>query len=68
MLQSPLDTCYNDHFVRVTAEAIHLATMLASHGYIFPIDDHILAVKNDSTYYRFQVLNSGVCTYIMCSS
>ncbi|KAK2184347.1 hypothetical protein NP493_269g00000 [Ridgeia piscesae] len=27
---------------------------MASYGYFFPIDDHILTVKNDNTYYRFQ--------------
>ena len=37
------------------AEALHLAHLLAAHGYIFPIDEHILTVKNDSAYYRFQV-------------
>ena len=37
------------------AEALHLAHLMASHGYFFPIDDHILTVKNDNTYYRFQV-------------
>ncbi|XP_021963970.1 regulator of G-protein signaling 7 [Folsomia candida] len=35
-------------------EALHLAHLLAAHGYIFPIEDHILSVKNDSTFYRFQ--------------
>ncbi|XP_059621105.1 regulator of G-protein signaling 7 [Phlebotomus argentipes] len=35
-------------------EALHLAHLLASHGYLFPIDDHILTVKNDGTFYRFQ--------------
>ncbi|XP_063705888.1 regulator of G-protein signaling 7 [Culicoides brevitarsis] len=35
-------------------EALHLANLLASHGYLFPIDDHLLAVKNDGTFYRFQ--------------
>ncbi|XP_041983835.1 regulator of G-protein signaling 7 [Aricia agestis] len=37
-----------------TWEALHLAHLLAAHGYLFPIDDHCLTVKNDSTYYRFQ--------------
>ncbi|KAG5670072.1 hypothetical protein PVAND_000358 [Polypedilum vanderplanki] len=37
-----------------TAEALHLAHLLASHGYLFPIDDHYLTVKNDNTFYRFQ--------------
>lgn len=35
-------------------EAPHLAHLLAAHGYLFPIDDHCLTVKNDNTYYRFQ--------------
>ncbi|KAI6195747.1 hypothetical protein M3Y94_01024000 [Aphelenchoides besseyi] len=35
-------------------DALHLAHMLASHGYIFQIDDHVLTVKNDGTFYRFQ--------------
>jgi len=35
-------------------EALHLANLLAAHGYVFPIDEHHLNVKNDYTYYRFQ--------------
>lgn len=35
-------------------EALHLAHLMSAHGYFFPIDDHVLAVKNDNTYYRFQ--------------
>lgn len=35
-------------------EALHLANLMASHGYFFPIDDHVLSVKADSTFYRFQ--------------
>jgi regulator of G-protein signaling len=35
-------------------DALHLAHLLASNGYVFQIDDHILTVKNDGTYYRFQ--------------
>lgn len=35
-------------------EALHLAHLLSAHGYIFPIDDHVLTVKNDLTYHRFQ--------------
>ena len=35
-------------------EALHLANLISAHGYLFPIDDHMLVVKNDSTYYRFQ--------------
>ena len=36
------------------AEALTLANRMAACGYFFPIDDHVLAVKNDHTYYRFQ--------------
>ncbi|XP_018899894.1 regulator of G-protein signaling 7 isoform X2 [Bemisia tabaci] len=36
------------------AEALHLAHLMAIHGYLFPIDDHMLTVKNDNTFYRFQ--------------
>lgn len=36
------------------AEALHLAHLMAAHGYFFPIDDHMLTVKNDNTFYRFQ--------------
>ena len=39
----------------VIAEALHLASLMCATGYIFPIDDHILVVKNDGAYYRFQV-------------
>lgn len=36
-------------------EAVHLASRIASMGYIFCIDDHVLTVKNDShSHYRFQ--------------
>jgi len=36
------------------AEALHLANFISSHGYILPIEDHVLTVKNDGTFYRFQ--------------
>ena len=39
-------------------EALCLANRMASFGYFFPVDDHVLTVKNDSTYYRFQVRNA----------
>ncbi|XP_013138018.1 PREDICTED: regulator of G-protein signaling 7-like [Papilio polytes] len=43
------------HFrLEESGEAQHLAHLLAAHGYMFPIDDHYLTVKNDNTYYRFQ--------------
>jgi len=41
--------------VHVSAEALHLSNLMCATGYIFPIDDHILVVKNDGAYYRFQV-------------
>ena len=41
--------------VEDTVEALHFAHLIASHGYMFPIDDHILTVKNDGTFFRFQV-------------
>ena len=37
------------------AEALHLAHLMAAHGYFFPVEDHVLTVKNDGTLYRFQV-------------
>lgn len=40
---------------KCTAEALHLAHLMAAHGYFFPVEDHILTVKNDGTLYRFQV-------------
>ncbi|XP_055323350.1 regulator of G-protein signaling 7 isoform X1 [Sitodiplosis mosellana] len=40
--------------VEDVTDAIHLAHLLSSHGYLFPIDDHQLTVKNDGTFYRFQ--------------
>ncbi|KAF5289565.1 hypothetical protein FQA39_LY15012 [Lamprigera yunnana] len=36
------------------ADALHLAHLMAAHGYFFPIDDHVLTLKNDNTFYRFQ--------------
>lgn len=45
----------NNNFYDFTAEALHLAHLMAAHGYFFPIDDHVLTVKNDNTFYRFQV-------------
>jgi hypothetical protein len=41
--------------VEDACESLHLAHLFASNGYIFPIDDHILTVKNDGTFFRFQV-------------
>lgn len=37
------------------AEAIHIGSLIAAQGYIFPISDHVLTLKDDGTLYRFQV-------------
>ncbi|OBS79267.1 hypothetical protein A6R68_18349 [Neotoma lepida] len=39
-------------------EAIHLGSLIAAQGYIFPISDHVLTMKDDGTFYRFQRLAS----------
>ncbi|XP_041123236.1 regulator of G-protein signaling 6 isoform X2 [Polyodon spathula] len=36
------------------AEAIHLGSLVAAQGYLFPISDHVLTLKDDGTFYRFQ--------------
>ncbi|XP_071501455.1 regulator of G-protein signaling 7-like [Diadema antillarum] len=36
------------------ANSIHLGSLLAAHGYFFPITDHVLLLKDDNTFYRFQ--------------
>jgi len=46
----------------ILVEALYFANLLSSHGYLFPIDDHFLNVKNDGSYYRFQV--SHLCHLI----
>uniref|UniRef100_A0A674BC35 Regulator of G protein signaling 7 n=1 Tax=Salmo trutta TaxID=8032 RepID=A0A674BC35_SALTR len=33
-------------------EALHLGTLMAAHGYFFPISDHVLTLKDDGTFYR----------------
>ncbi|XP_078089573.1 regulator of G-protein signaling 6 isoform X4 [Mustelus asterias] len=35
-------------------EAIHLGSLIAAQGYLFPISDHVLMLKDDGTFYRFQ--------------
>ncbi|KAK6307206.1 hypothetical protein J4Q44_G00223540 [Coregonus suidteri] len=37
-----------------SAEAIHLGSQIAALGYLFPISDHVLTLKDDGTLYRFQ--------------
>ncbi|CAM9980384.1 unnamed protein product [Lampetra planeri] len=36
------------------AEALHLGSLIAAHGYFFPISEHVLTLKDDGTFYRFQ--------------
>uniref|UniRef100_A0A8C7I712 Regulator of G protein signaling 6 n=1 Tax=Oncorhynchus kisutch TaxID=8019 RepID=A0A8C7I712_ONCKI len=36
------------------AEAIHIGSLIAAQGYLFPISDHVLSLKDDGTFYRFQ--------------
>ncbi|XP_056096719.1 regulator of G-protein signaling 6-like [Rhinichthys klamathensis goyatoka] len=43
-------------------EAIHIGSLIAAQGYIFPISDHVLTLKDDGTFYRFQVSLSTVST------
>ncbi|KAF4800668.1 Regulator of G-protein signaling 7 [Turdus rufiventris] len=40
--------------IYVSVEALHLGTLMAAHGYFFPISDHVLTLKDDGTFYRFQ--------------
>lgn len=35
-------------------EAINLGSLIAAYGYFFPIDDHVIILKCDGTFYRFQ--------------
>ncbi|XP_061668189.1 regulator of G-protein signaling 6-like isoform X1 [Syngnathoides biaculeatus] len=36
------------------AEAMHVGSLIAAQGYFFPISDHVLSLKDDGTFYRFQ--------------
>lgn len=40
--------------IEEVTEALHFGHLLSSHGYLFPIDDHALTVRNDGTFYRCQ--------------
>ncbi|XP_041929015.1 regulator of G-protein signaling 6-like isoform X1 [Alosa sapidissima] len=40
--------------IEETAEAVHLGSLIAAHGYFFPISDHVLTLKDDGTFFRFQ--------------
>ena len=50
----PFQWLLNNTDLSDSAEALNLANRMCGAGYFFPIDDHVLSVKNDSTYYRFQ--------------
>lgn len=41
--------------VPLAAEAMHVGSLIAAQGYFFPISDHVLSLKDDGTFYRFQV-------------
>ena len=44
-----------EHHMNIDVEeAIHLGSLIAAHGYFFPIDDHVITLKNDNSFYRFQ--------------
>ncbi|VDL81953.1 unnamed protein product [Nippostrongylus brasiliensis] len=36
------------------AEAVHLATLLLQHGYLFPVIEPAMTVRDDGTLYRLQ--------------
>ncbi|CAB1339819.1 unnamed protein product [Coregonus sp. 'balchen'] len=36
------------------AEAMHIGSLIAAQGYLFPISDHVLSLKDDGSFYRFQ--------------
>ena len=54
------------------AEAIHVANMLARHGFFFSVEGLGIPVRDDGTLYRFQVndqLATMICTdYWKCTS
>ena len=47
-----------------TAEAMHIGSLIAAQGYFFPISDHVLSLKDDGTFYRFQVSGSYILYHI----
>ncbi|KAB0342294.1 hypothetical protein FD754_019220, partial [Muntiacus muntjak] len=48
--EDPLEEGMATHSI----EAIHLGSLIAAQGYVFPISDHVLTMKDDGTFYRFQ--------------
>jgi len=35
-------------------EAVHLGTLIACHGYFYAIDEHVITLKDDNSFNRFQ--------------
>ncbi|XP_035388606.1 regulator of G-protein signaling 7a isoform X2 [Electrophorus electricus] len=55
VVQEPRTTCGElQKDLESAVEALHLGTLMAAHGYFFPISDHVLVLKDDGTFYRFQ--------------
>ncbi|KAL0602077.1 Regulator of G-protein signaling 6 [Plecturocebus cupreus] len=54
LLTSNNSSASASHSAGMTVEAIHLGSLIAAQGYIFPISDHVLTMKDDGTFYRFQ--------------
>lgn len=41
---------------------MHIGSLIAAQGYFFPISDHVLSLKDDGTFYRFQVSGNAMFT------
>ena len=50
------------HTHTLSAEAIHLATMLSKHGFFFCVEGLETPMRDDGTLYRFQVRMSCLLT------
>uniref|UniRef100_A0A8C7KFB7 Regulator of G protein signaling 7 n=1 Tax=Oncorhynchus kisutch TaxID=8019 RepID=A0A8C7KFB7_ONCKI len=51
---SKIPSVFSGFYLCCPVEALHLGTLMAAHGYFFPISDHVLTLKDDGTFYRFQ--------------
>ncbi|TWW68728.1 Regulator of G-protein signaling 6 [Takifugu flavidus] len=47
------------------AEAMHIGSLIAAQGYFFPISDHVLTLKDDGTFYRFQNKDGGLLEVVL---
>lgn len=66
----PDTSLFSLFFYSLTGEAIHLGSLIAAQGYVFPISDHVLTLKDDGTFYRFQVGEPSallVCPFLLFS-